>query len=152
MLKSTANLDVQHVPYKGGAEAITALITGEAAFMVVNVELVLTQVRGGKARALAVTGNHRLAILPDVPTLREAGFAGAEVTTWFGLFAPAGTPKAIVDRLQRDSATSLQTLKQRFAAQGDEFVGSTPKEFAVWVRAEHGKWGKVIKDFGVKIE
>jgi tripartite-type tricarboxylate transporter receptor subunit TctC len=152
MLKSTANLDVQHVPYKGGAEAITALITGEAAFMVVNVELVLPQVRGGKARALAVTGNHRLAILPDVPTLREVGFAGAEVTTWFGLFAPAGTPKAIVDRLQRDSATSLQTLKERFAAQGDEIVGSTPEEFAVWVRAEHGKWGKVIKDFGVKIE
>jgi tripartite-type tricarboxylate transporter receptor subunit TctC len=152
MLKSTANLDVLHVPYKGGAEAITALMTGEAAFMVVNVELVLPQVRGGKARALAVTGSRRLAILPDVPTLREAGFAGAEVSTWFGLFAPAGTPKPIVDRLQRDAATSLQTLKERFAAQGDEVVGSTPEEFAVWVRAEHGKWGKVIKDFGVKIE
>ncbi len=152
MLKATANLDVLHVPYKGGAEAITALMTGEAAFMVVNVELVLPQVRGGKARALAVTGNRRLAILPDVPTLREAGFAGAEVTTWFGLFAPAGTPKPIVDRLQRDAATSLQTLKERFAAQGDEVVGSTPEEFAVWVRAEHGKWGKVIKDFGVQIE
>ena len=152
MLKSTANLDVVHVPYKGGSEAITALMTGEAAYMVVNVELVLPQVRGGKARALAVTGSRRLAILPDVPTLREAGFAGAEVTTWFGLFAPAGTPKAAVDRLQRDAATSLQALKERFAAQGDETVGSTPEEFAVWVRSEHAKWGKVIKDFGVKIE
>ena len=152
MLKSTANLDVVHVPYKGGSEAITALMTGEASYMVVNVELVLPQVRGGKARALAVTGSRRLAILPDVPTLREAGFAGAEVTTWFGLFAPAGTPKVAVDRLQRDAATSLQTLKERLAAQGDEAVGSTPEEFAVWVRAEHAKWGKVIKDFGVKIE
>ena len=152
MLKSTANLDVVHVPCKGGSEAITALMTGEASYMVVNVELVLPQVRGGKARALAVTGSRRLAILPDVPTLREAGFAGAEVTTWFGLFAPAGTPKVAVDRLQRDAATSLQTLKERLAAQGDEAVGSTPEEFAVWVRAEHARWGKVIKDFGVKIE
>ena len=152
MLKSTANLDVVHVPYKGGSEAITALMTGEASYMVVNVELVLPQVRGGKARALAVTGSRRLAILPDVPTLREAGFAGAEVTTWFGLFAPAGTPKVAVDRLQRDAATSLQTLKELLAAQGDEAVGSTPEEFAVWVQAEHAKWGKVIKDFGVKIE
>ena len=152
MLKSTANLDVVHVPYKGGSEAITALMTGEASYMLVNVELVLPQVRGGKARALAVTGSRRLAILPDVPTLREAGFAGAEVTTWFGLFAPAGTPKVAVDRLQRDAATSLQTLKERLAAQGDEAVGSTPEEFAVWVRAEHARWGKVIKDFGVKIE
>jgi len=152
MLKSTANLDVVHVPYKGGSEAITALMTGESAYTVVNVELVLPQVRGGKARALAVTGSRRLAILPDVPTLREAGFAGAEVTTWFGLFAPAGTPKAAVDRLQRDAATSLQTLTERFAAQGDEAVGSTPDQFAAFVRAEHAKWGKVIKDFGVKIE
>jgi tripartite-type tricarboxylate transporter receptor subunit TctC len=152
MLKSTANLDVVHVPYKGGGEAITALMTGEAAYMVVNVELVLPQVRGGKVRALAVTGSRRLAALPDVPTLREAGIAGAEVTTWFGLFAPAGTPKATVDRLQRDAAASLRTLTERFAAQGDEAVGSTPDQFAAFVRAEHAKWGKVIKDFGVKIE
>ena len=152
MLKSTANLDVVHVPYKGGSEAITALMTGESAYMVVNVELVLPQVRGGKARALAVTGPRRLPILPDVPTLREAGFAGAEVTTWFGLFAPAGTPKAVVDRLQHDAAASLQTLTANFAAQGDEAVGSTPDQFAEFVRAEHAKWGKVINDFGVKIE
>jgi len=152
MLKSSANLDVVHVPYKGGGEAITALMTGEAAYMVVNVELVLPQVRGGKVRALAVTGNRRLAALPDVPTLREAGVTGADVTTWFGLFAPAGTPKAAVDRLQRDAATSLQALTERFAAQGDEAVGSTPEQFAAFVRAEHAKWGKVIKDSGVKIE
>ena len=152
MLKSTANLDVVHVPYKGGSEAITALMTGEAAYMVVNLELALPQVRGGKARALAVTGNRRLSILPDVPTLREAGLAGAEVTTWFGLFAPAGTPKEAVDRLQRDAATALQTLKERFAVQGDEAVGSTPEQFAAFVRTEHAKWAKVIKDFGVKIE
>jgi tripartite-type tricarboxylate transporter receptor subunit TctC len=152
LLKSSANLDVVHVPYKGGGEAITALMTGEAAFAVINVELVLPQVRGGKVRALAVTGSHRLAALSDVPTLREAGVAGAEVSTWFGLFAPAGTPKPVVDRLQRDAVAALQTLTERFAAQGDEAVGSTPEQFAAFVRAEHARWGKVIKDFGVKIE
>ncbi len=152
LLKATAQLDVVHVPYKGGAEAITALMTGEAAYTVVNVELVLPQVRGGKVRALAVTGSRRLAALPEVPTLREAGIAGADVTTWFGLFAPAGTPRAAIDRLQRDAATALQTLTDRFAAQGDEAVGSSPDQFALFVRAEHARWARVIKDFGVKIE
>jgi tripartite-type tricarboxylate transporter receptor subunit TctC len=152
MLKSAAKLDVEHVPYKGGAEAMTALMTGEAAFMVVNLELALPQVKGGKARALAVSGPRRLATLPDVPTLREAGLAGADVSTWFGLFAPAGTPRAIVDRLHRDAVTSLQALRERFAAQGDDTVGSTPDEFAAWVRSEHARWGKVIKEFGVKVE
>ena len=152
LIKSAAGIDVVHVPYKGGGEAVTALITGEAAFMVANVELVLPQLGGGKLRALAVTGPRRLPALPDVPTLREAGLAGADVTTWFGLFAPAGTPKAAVDRLQRDAATALQALTERFAAQGNEAVGSTPEQFAAFVRAEHAKWGKVIKDSGVKIE
>lgn len=152
VLKATAGMDVLHVPYKGGPDAINALITGEIAFMVVNLELALPQVRAGKARALAVTGSRRIAALPDVPTLREAGVAGTEVTTWFGLFAPAGTPKAVVDRLQRDAASSVQALSERLAAQGDEAVGSTPEQFSTFVRAEHAKWGKVIKDFGVKIE
>jgi len=152
MLQSAARLDVVHVPYKGGPQAINALITGEAAYMVVNVELVLPQVAGGKARALAVTGNRRLAVLPDVPTMGEAGLSGVDATTWFGLFAPAGTPKDVVDRLQRDAATSLRALKDNFAKQGDEAIGSTPDEFAAHVRAEHAKWGKLIKDLGVKIE
>ena len=87
-----------------------------------------------------------------MPTLREAGIAGTEVTTWFGLFAPAGTPKAAVDRLQRDAATALRAASERFAAQGDEAVGSTPEQFAAFVRAEHAKWGKVIREAGIKIE
>ncbi|MBL0086125.1 MAG: tripartite tricarboxylate transporter substrate binding protein [Ideonella sp.] len=152
MLQSAARLDVVHVPYKGGPQAVNALITGEAAFMVVNVELVLPQVVGGKARALAVTGSRRLAVLPDVPTMSEAGLNGVDATTWFGLFAPVGTPKDVVERLQRDAATSLRTLKDNFAKQGDEAIGSTPDEFAAHVRAEHAKWGKLIKDLGVKID
>ena len=152
MLQSATKLDVVHVPYKGGPQAVNALITGEAAYMVVNIELVLPQVQGGKARALAVTGNRRLAALPDVPTLNEAGITGVDATTWFGLFAPAGTPRDIVDRLQRDAATSLRTLKDRLAQQGDEAIGSTPDDFAAHVRAEHAKWGQLIKDLGVKLE
>ncbi len=152
MLQSAARLDVVHVPYKGGPQAVGALITGEASYMVVNIELVLPQVVAGKARALAVTGGRRLAVLPDVPTMAEAGLNGVDATTWFGLFAPAGTPKDIVDRLQRDAATSLRALKDSFAKQGDEAIGSTPEEFAAHVRAEHAKWGKLIKDLGVKLE
>jgi tripartite-type tricarboxylate transporter receptor subunit TctC len=152
MLQSAARLDVVHVPYKGGPQAVNALLSGEAAFMVVNIELVLPQVQGGRARALAVTGSRRLAALPDVPTMSEAGLTGVDAATWFGLFAPAGTPKDIVDRLQRDAAASLRTLKESFAKQGDEAIGSTPEEFAAHVRAEHAKWGKVIKDLGVKID
>jgi tripartite-type tricarboxylate transporter receptor subunit TctC len=152
MLQSAERLDVVHVPYKGGPQAVNALITGEAAYMVVNIELVLPQVNGGKARALAVTGNHRLAALPDVPTMREAGVTGVDATTWFGLFAPAGTPKDVVARLQRDAATSLRTLKEHFARQGDEAIGSTPEEFSAHVRAEHAKWGTLIQNLGVKIE
>jgi len=152
MLQSAAKLDVLHVPYKGGPQAVNALITGEVAFMVANVELVLPQVAGGKVRALAVTGNRRLAALPDVPTMAEAGISGVEATTWFGLFAPAGTPKEVVDRLQRDAATALRTLKDSFAGRGDDAIGSKPDEFAAHVRAEHAKWGKVIKDMGVKID
>lgn len=152
VLKASTGMDVLHVPYKGGPDAVQALITGDTAFMVANLELALPQVRGGKLRALAVTGSRRIAALPDVPTLREAGVAGTEVTTWFGLFAPAGTPKAVVDRLQRDAATSLQDVAKRSLVQADEAVGSTPEQFGAFVQAEHAKWGKVIKDLGLKVD
>ncbi|MBL8324546.1 MAG: tripartite tricarboxylate transporter substrate binding protein [Rubrivivax sp.] len=152
MLQNAARLDVVHVPYKGGPQAVNALLTGEAAYMVVNIELVLPQVQAGKARALAVTGKRRLASLPDVPTFDELGITGVDATTWFGLFAPAGTPREVVDRLQRDAATSLRSLRDHLARSGDEAIGSTPDEFAAHVRAEHAKWGKLIKDLGVKID
>lgn len=152
VMKASTGIDVLHVPYKGGPDAIQSLITGDTAFMVTNLELAVPQVRGGKLRAVAVTGNRRIAALPDVPTLREAGVAGTEVTTWFGLFAPAGTPKAVVDRLQRDAATSLQDLAKRSVVQPEEAVGSTPEQFTAFVQSEHAKWGKVIRDLGLKID
>ena len=84
--------------------------------------------------------------------MSEAGLGDVDASTWFGLFAPAGTAKDVVGRLQRDAATALRTLKESFAKQGDEAVASTPDEFAAHVRAEHAKWGKLIKDLGVKID
>jgi tripartite-type tricarboxylate transporter receptor subunit TctC len=152
LFKSAAAIDVAHIPYKGGAEANTALITGEASYMIVNVQLALPHIKSGKVRALAVTGPRRLAILPEVPTMAESGLPSVEVSTWFGLFAPANTPADVVARLQRDSQKALQPMRERLLAQGDEPVGSTADAFALFVRAEHAKWGKVVRDAGVKIE
>ncbi len=143
---------IMQVPYKGGPDAITALITGEAACTGINLALAMPQVRGGKLRALAVTGSRRLAALPDVATLRDTGDSGADVSTWFGLFAPAGTPKTAVERLQRDAAMALQVLAENFTAQGDEAVESMPEQFAAFVRTEHARWAKVVKDVGVRLE
>jgi tripartite-type tricarboxylate transporter receptor subunit TctC len=152
LFKSAAAIDVAHIPYKGGAEANTALITGEASYMIVNVQLALPHIKSGKVRALAVTGPRRLAILPEVPTMAESGLPSVDVSTWFGLFAPANTPADVVARLQRDVQRALQPMRERLLAQGDEPVGSTADAFSQFVRAEHAKWGKVVRDAGVKIE
>ena len=152
LFASTAGIDALHVPYKGGAEAKTALITGEASYTITNVQLALPQIQAGKLRALAVTGPRRLAILPDTPTLSEAGTSGVEVTTWFGLFAPANTPADVVNRLNRDALTALKTLREKLLAQGDEPVGSTPAQFTEFVAAEHRKWGAVVRNANIKFE
>ncbi len=143
---------VVHVPYKGGGEAKTALITGESSYSITNVQLALPQIKDGKLRALAVTGPRRLAALPDTPTMSEAGIAGVEVTTWFGLFAPANTPPEVVARLNQETTMALKSLREKLLAQGDEPVGSTPAQFAEFVKLEHAKWGKVVRDANIKLE
>jgi tripartite-type tricarboxylate transporter receptor subunit TctC len=152
LFAATTAVDVVHVPYKGGGEAKTALITGESAFTITNVQLALPQIKDGKLRALAVTGPRRLAALPDAPTLSEAGTSGVEVTTWFGLFAPANTPVEVVNRLNRDAVEALKTMREKLIAQGDEPVGSTPAQFTEFVRLEHSKWGKVVREANIKFE
>lgn len=152
LFASTAGIDALHVPYKGGAEAKTALITGEASYTITNVQLALPQIQAGKLRALAVTGPRRLAVLPDTPTLSEAGTTGVEVTTWFGLFAPANTPSDVVNRLNRDAVTALKIMREKLIAQGDEPVGSTPAQFAEFVASEHHKWGTVVRNANIKFE
>ena len=152
LFAATTGINVVHVPYKGGAEAKTALITGESSYTITNVQLALPQIQAGSLRALAVTGPRKLAVLPDTPTLAEAGVTGAEVTTWFGLFAPANTPVDIVNRLSSDAQTALKSMRERLLAQGDEPVGSTPAQFTEFVSAEHRKWGKVVRDANIKMD
>ncbi len=152
LFAATTGINVVHVPYKGGAEAKTALITGESTYSITNIQLALPQIQDGKLRALAVTGPRRLSILPDAPTLAEAGVASVEVTTWFGLFAPANTPPDVVNRINRDAQTALKTMREKLLAQGDEPVGSTPAQFTDFVKAEHAKWGKVVRDANIKFE
>lgn len=152
LFASVTGINVVHVPYKGGSEAKTALITGESAFSITNVQLALPQIKDGKLKALAVTGPRRVAALPDAPTLSEAGVAGVEITTWFGLFAPANTPTEVVTKLNREAVTAIRTLRERLLAQGDEPVGSSPAQFSEFIRAEHAKWGKVVRDANIKLD
>ena len=152
MFTAASGIDVVHVPYKGGGEAKTALMTGESAFTITNVQLVLPQIQAGKLRALATTGARRVAVLPDAPTLAEEGIKGVEITTWFGLFAPANTPADIVARLNRDAQVAIRNMREKLLAQGDEPVGSTTAQFTEFVALENRKWGKVVKDANISLE
>lgn len=152
LFAATSGINVVHVPYKGGGEAKTALITGESAYTITNVQLALPQIKDGKLKALAVTGPRRIAALPDAPTMLEAGATGVEVTTWFGVFAPANTPTDVVNRLNRDAVAAIKNLREKLLAQGDEPVGSTPAQFGEFVKLEHAKWGKVVRDANIKLE
>ena len=127
-------------------------MTGESAFTITNVQLVLPQIQAGKLRALATTGARRVAVLPDVPTLAEEGIKGVEITTWFGLFAPANTPADIVARLNRDAQVAIRNMREKLLAQGDEPVGSTTAQFTEFVALENRKWGKVVKDANISLE
>jgi tripartite-type tricarboxylate transporter receptor subunit TctC len=152
LFASTAGVNVVHVPYKGGAESKTAVMTGESSYIITNIQLALPQIQDGKMKALAVTGPKRLAILPDAPTMTEAGITGVDVTTWFGLFAPANTPADVVNKLNRDVVTALKAMREKMIAQGDEPVGSTPAQFAEFVGAENRKWAKVVRDANIKFD
>lgn len=154
LFKSAAGISVQHVPYRGGAQAITALLAGEVAYIIGNTQLVMPQISAGKVKALAVTGDRRLAALPDVPTFAQAGTPGVDVVTWFGLFAPAGTPPEIVRQLNAAATAALKTeaVQQSLAAMGDEPVGSSVADFTAFVKSEHQRWVQIIRAAGIKIE
>ncbi|MCU0929031.1 MAG: tripartite tricarboxylate transporter substrate binding protein [Burkholderiaceae bacterium] len=154
LFKSAAGIDVQHVPYRGGGQAMTALMAGEVAYIIGNTQLVMPQVSGGKIKALAVTGDRRLAALPDVPTFAEAGTPGVDVVTWFGLFAPAGTPADVVQRLNAAATTALKSdaVRQSLAAMGDEPVGTSAADFTAFVKSEHQRWVQITRAAGIKVE
>jgi tripartite-type tricarboxylate transporter receptor subunit TctC len=152
--RAAAGIDVLHVPYKGGPQATTALLSGEAAYMLANPQLVMPLVQSGKLRALAVTGGVRAEALPGVPTLKEAGVPGVDVTTWFGLWAPKGTPQPVIDRLNASARKALASaeVKRQLAAQGDGPVGSSAVDFAAFVRAEHKRWVAFVQTAGIKLD
>jgi tripartite-type tricarboxylate transporter receptor subunit TctC len=154
LFKSTAGINVAHVPYRGGGQAMTALMAGEVAWIIGNTQFVVPQVTGGKVRALAVTGDRRLAALPDVPTFAQAGLPGVDVVTWFGLFAPAGTPQEVVQQLNAAAIEALKSdaVRQSLAALGDEPVGSSTAEFTAFVKAEHQRWVQITRSAGIKID
>jgi len=145
---------VLHVPFKGGGQETQALVAGQIDFTIEGLNVQLPQVKGGRLRALAVTSASRLLLLPDVPTLAEAGAPGYEFIGWVGVAAPAATPPAIIDRLYRAIAAVESTAEARdwFAAVGAEPGVIAPDAFAAVVRAEYAHWGRVIRDAGIRLE
>ena len=141
-----------HVAYKGGGPGLVALLSGEVSLYFGNLPTVVRHARAGKLRALAVTGLKRAPAAPDIPTVAESGVPGYEVATWWGLSAPAKTPPAILARLHKETVRVLNDsgVREQLQGLGAEIVGSTPQQYAAYVRNEIAKWGKVIKAAGIK--
>ena len=154
MLKSMAGLQMTHVPYKGGGPALADLVGGQLQLMLENIPSTLPHVKSGKLRVLALSGLKRSPLVPDVPTLDEAGLKGYEIVGWNGLFLPAGTPNAVVARLHAETvkALALPDLKERLSGMGAEGVGSSPVQFGAFVKAEIKKWAQVVRDAGLRVE
>jgi tripartite-type tricarboxylate transporter receptor subunit TctC len=154
LFKSMAKVNLVHVPYKGGGPAMVDLIAGHVEIFVAVISTAVPQVKAGKARALAVTGTKRAVTLPDVPTVAETGLKGYEATNWYGYVAPPGTPRAIVERLHKATVAVLEMpdVKQTLLDQGIDAAPSTPEQFTAYIRSETGKWAKVIKAAGVKVD
>jgi tripartite-type tricarboxylate transporter receptor subunit TctC len=147
-------IKVTHLPYKGAAPAAVGLMSGEAQLAFIVMPVVGPQIKAGRMRGLGVAGPIRSAVVPQVPTMREAGVEGHEALQWNGLFAPARTPQAILDRLHREvvKAVAAPEVRQRFEAEGADPVGSTPSEFAAFFRSEAEKWADVAKRSGTKLD
>ncbi len=154
LLKSTAGLDIVHVPFNGSPPAVTATIQGETQMMFAVMQPLQAQIQAGKLRALAVTTRSRFPSLPDLPTIAESGFPGFEALAWNGVLMPAGTPKPIVTRLNSEINAILKdaSVKATLNAQGFELVGGPPEDFATLIRSESDKWAPVIKKTGAKID
>jgi tripartite-type tricarboxylate transporter receptor subunit TctC len=154
LFKAMTGVNIVHVPYKGVAPAATDLISGQVQLLSGDLNTLMPHVKSGKMRALAVTGAARSTLLPDLPTLSEAGVPGYEASGWFGLLAPTGTPQEIVRRLNSEIVKSLASpdLRQRLAGLGGEVAGGTPEQFAAHLRQEIAKWGKLIRAIGLKAE
>ena len=154
LFKVMAGVQMTHVPYKGSAPALADLLGGQVQLMFDNLPPSLPQIKAGKLRALAVTSATRAPALPDVPTVAEAGLPGFEASSWFGVLAPAGTPPAIVAKLNAEIAKWLTSpeAKEKLASVGANIAGGTPEDFARHIQAETAKWAKVVKESGAKVD
>ena len=146
LFKSMAKVELTHIPYKGSAPAVSGLLGNQIAIMFDNMPSVIPHVRSGKLRAIAISTAKRSPELPDVPTIAEAGVPGYEAVSWFGLFAPAATPKPVLDKLSTALSKVLANpeVQKKISAQGGETVNETPAQFAAFIRSETTKWGKVL--------
>jgi tripartite-type tricarboxylate transporter receptor subunit TctC len=155
LFKTVTGVYMVHFPYRGSAPAVTDLIAGNMNVMFDNLPSALPHIKSGRLKALAVTSRTRSPALPNVPTIEEAaGLKGFDASSWFGLFAPAGTPRAIVDKVQADVAKTLALpeVRERFLAQGADPGGYTPEQFAAFIRAETDKWTRVVKFSNAKVD
>ena len=154
LFKSEANIDIVHVPYKGGAPALVDVMGGRVYMMFASLPSALGHIQGGKLRAIAIAGTKRARTLPNVPTSIESGFPGLDATTWYGAMFPAKTPTAIVNRISLEIGEAIKDpqMAQRFHAMGYELVGSTPQQLSQHLKEETIKWGKVVKQSGAQLE
>ena len=151
MFKALAKVDIAHIPYKGDTPAFVDLLAGQVDMMITVVQSTLVHIEAGKLRPLAVTGNHRTASLPKVPTMQEAGLAGYELTSWFGVMGPANLPANVLERLNTTivRAVAQKDLQDKFIAGGSEPESSTPEQFAQLIRDDVAKFARIVKSAGI---
>ena len=154
LFRQRAGLDMVHVPYKGGGPALIDVMGGQVPIYFANMASALPHVKNGKLKALAVTGAQRSPAAPELPTVAESGMPGYQVYEWNAIFAPAGTPPAIINRLQAEIAkvVKIQEVRERMLALGGEIVASSPADLAVWVREQSASWSRVVKAGNIKLE
>ncbi len=154
LLKLAARIDIVHIPYKGAGPALSDLLGGHFQMMFPTLPSVIPYIKSGKLRALAVTSDKRSAAFPGLPTMSEAGVPGVTTVAWFGVHAPAATPKPIVERLHAEIVKALQdsAVRSRYASEGSDIVASAPEEFGRFVSGEIAQWKKVVKQAGIKAE
>jgi tripartite-type tricarboxylate transporter receptor subunit TctC len=152
LFKAVARLDIVHVPYKGGAAALTDVIAGQVAYYFGSLPSSLPLARAGKVQALAVTSLRRSSAAPEIPTIAESGYPGFETAAWYGVLVPIGTPRDIVMRLNRATIAALGAaeVKERLVQEGSEPMGSSPAQFGAYIKSEIEKWSKVVREANIK--
>jgi len=154
LFKVDTGTDIVHIPYKGGAPATQALLAGDVQFMFDNLANATPQIKAGKLKALAVTTADRSKLAPDLPTMAEAGVAGFDISTWFGLLAPAGTPKDVIAKWNADATRILNSpeMRERLTLLGAEPAPTTPEQFAAFIQRELAKYARIVKASGAKVD